>query len=394
VTVAAAPLYVVRWHVGPIPTTLLELLILVTLGLYAVTAAVNRGPYPRRTGLEIPIALFLIAGAIGVAVASDHRGALGIYRAYLLEPVALYYVAVAVLREEPDVDGLLASWSAGAVVFALVEIATVAYALSTHSLNPSHAVAAFGINPNSVAIYLEPLMAVAAGFALLGSGMRRRVALTTLGVLLVAELATLSRGGLLALAMLAAAAIVTASRPRVRAALIVIAGAGVLAVWKLPIIGPRLAHAADPVSGTFDNRGRIWAATFRMLRDHPVFGAGVNSYQSTMAPYRAADPNLVPEPYPHNILLTSWTEIGLLGLAAFAYILFALMVRPWRAFARAAGPWRPLLWGVGVAFAVILVHGLVDSPYWKNDLSVEFWILAALEVFALRMASAAPHSAC
>jgi hypothetical protein len=29
------------------------------------------------------------------------------------------------------------------------------------------------------------------------------------------------------------------------------------------------------------------------------------------------------------------------------------------------------------------VHGLVDSPYWKNDLSLEFWILAALEVVAI-----------
>jgi hypothetical protein len=26
---------------------------------------------------------------------------------------------------------------------------------------------------------------------------------------------------------------------------------------------------------------------------------------------------------------------------------------------------------------------MVDSPYWKNDLSLEFWIVAALEVIAL-----------
>ena len=38
----------------------------------------------------------------------------------------------------------------------------------------------------------------------------------------------------------------------------------------------------------------------------------------------------------------------------------------------------------GAAFFMIAVHGLVDSPYWKNDLSVEFWILAALAVVAQR----------
>jgi hypothetical protein len=71
VTVAAAPLYVLRARIGPIPTTLLEVLVLLTVGLYAATAIVNRGPFPRRTGLEIPIALFLVAGAIGVFVAPD-----------------------------------------------------------------------------------------------------------------------------------------------------------------------------------------------------------------------------------------------------------------------------------------------------------------------------------
>jgi hypothetical protein len=37
-----------------------------------------------------------------------------------------------------------------------------------------------------------------------------------------------------------------------------------------------------------------------------------------------------------------------------------------------------VLWGV---------HGLVDSPYWKNDMSIEFWILAALELIAIRAIS-------
>ena len=30
------------------------------------------------------------------------------------------------------------------------------------------------------------------------------------------------------------------------------------------------------------------------------------------------------------------------------------------------------------------VHGVVDSPYWKNDMSVEFWILVALVLVARR----------
>ena len=105
-----------------------------------------------------------------------------------------------------------------------------------------------------------------------------------------------------------------------------------------------------------------------------------------MAPYRLADSNLVPEPYPHNIVLTSWTELGILGALAFVYVLFSLAVRPWFFWRRASGIYRPLLWGTGAAFVMVAVHGLVDSPYWKNDLILEFWMLAALQVIAIGLA--------
>jgi hypothetical protein len=35
---------------------------------------------------------------------------------------------------------------------------------------------------------------------------------------------------------------------------------------------------------------------------------------------------------------------------------------------------------------------MFDSPYWKNDLSVEFWIVAALQVIAIRGARASTRS--
>jgi O-antigen ligase len=100
-----------------------------------------------------------------------------------------------------------------------------------------------------------------------------------------------------------------------------------------------------------------------------------------MAHYRPR--NLHPEPYAHNIFLTTWSELGLIGLAAFAVIFFGLIWRAWRSSGSATDLYRPLLWGIFAAWVVFVIHGLVDSPYWKNDLSLEFWILAALEVLAI-----------
>ena len=48
------------------------------------------------------------------------------------------------------------------------------------------------------------------------------------------------------------------------------------------------------------------------------------------------------------------------------------------------GFYRPLLWGALGALILWGVHGLVDSPYWKNDMSLEFWIIAVFEVVAIR----------
>jgi hypothetical protein len=103
-----------------------------------------------------------------------------------------------------------------------------------------------------------------------------------------------------------------------------------------------------------------------------------------LAPYRADDPYLVPEPYPHDISLSSWTELGLLGVAAFTWILGWLLIAPWRAYRRTHSLQRPLLWGLGAAFTMLLVHGLVDTLYWKDDLSLEFWILAAISVVSVQ----------
>jgi hypothetical protein len=49
--------------------------------------------------------------------------------------------------------------------------------------------------------------------------------------------------------------------------------------------------------------------------------------------------------------------------------------------------YRPALWGALAALVMWAVHGVVDSPYWKNDMSVEFWMLAALIIICIRTAT-------
>src|SRR5438034_7486013 len=85
-TCVLAPAYTIRWHLGPLPTTVLENAILVTIAVFAVES-LRQGAVPVwRSGLVAPGLLFLAAGAISVFVAPDQRAALGLYRAYFIEP--------------------------------------------------------------------------------------------------------------------------------------------------------------------------------------------------------------------------------------------------------------------------------------------------------------------
>jgi len=386
VTVACMPLYVVRYRVGPIPTTVLENLVLITIALYAVGRYQTREWHPARTSLEIPIALLLIAGIVGIAISPDHLGALGIYRAYFIEPVVLFYIAIDLMRTREQFRVLLLGFAIGATIFALMNLGAWAIALGSHHvIATGDAPEALYTSPNAVAMFLEPPLAIAAGFGLYAdNGRDRRIAIACLVFIVAAVIFTLSRAGLLTLTVLAVVAVITMPQKRLKVALLGGAVLGAIAVLQIPYVQTRFFRQLDPTynQNTFEGRLQIWSDTLHMLRDHPILGAGLRAYTQVMQPYVST--HRIPELYPHNVYLAMWSEVGLLGLAAFVALLVMLLWRGWRAFYRAHDFARPLMWGASAAFVAIAVHGFFDTPYYKNDLAVEFWIVAALEIAALR----------
>lgn len=395
VTIACTPLYVVRYRVGPLPTTLLETLILVTIALYVV-AVVQSGSWRlRRTPIEIPTALFLIAAVIGIGVSVDHVGALGQFRAYFLEPVAIFYIALDLLDGERDFRLVAGALVAGATLFAILNLGVWADMLARHQrIITTDAPEAFGQNPNAAAMFLEPAVAIAGGLALYSDSMKdRRWAVTALVFLLASMVLTLSRAGLLTLAVLALLTVVT--MPQTRTKLVLLGGAVVaaLVITRVPWVAQRLAHQFDPTysDSTFEGRLRIWSDTLHMLRDHPIFGAGLRAYTQVVTPYVTQRFN--PQLHPHDVWLAMWSELGLLGMLAFAALMVILLWKGWRGFTRASGLYRAVLWGTSAAFVTVLVHGVFDTPYFKNDLSLEFWTVAALEVAALALAAKAAREA-
>jgi hypothetical protein len=386
VTVASIPLYVFRFKAVFVPTTPLEILILLTIALYIAGHWQMRSWQPVRTGLEIPAALLLLAGLIAIVVSPDHVGAIGFYRAYFIEPIALFYVAVDLLRKPGDVRTVITAFAIGTTIFAILNMGAWAIALATHKdIDLGNAPEALYTSPNSVALFMEPAVALAAGFVLYSDNRRDRIAaLVWLAFVLFSLIATLSRGGLLTLVILGLVAVITMHRQRLKLALLGGGFIGGIGLLQIPFVAKRLYKQFDPSYpyNTFEGRLQIWSDTLHMLRDHPIFGAGLRAYAIVMRPY-VTTPKHLPELYPHNIFLAMWVELGLLGLAAFVILLALLLWRGWSSYAKADGLARPLLWGTSASFIAIAVHGMFDTPYFNNDLAVEFWFLAALEIAAI-----------
>ena len=292
VTFAALPLYTVRWHYGPVPTTLLETLILATVLTYVVARLRQGARPPAATAYDIPIAVLLAAGAVSVLVAPDHRGAVGLYRAYFLEPVALFYVAIDVLRRAGHLQRLLIAFAIGSCAFALLNLWVFYKALIANVVYVGQAPNALYGDANYVAMYMEPPFAMAAALVLLGQGVRwKGVGAAWLIITGGALVTSFSKGAYMALVVLVLVVVVTVPRWRW---IVGVAFAGALvAATQVPLLMARLATVASSLNG----RQQLFGQTFDLIRAHPIFGVGLGGYTMLFR-------GVTPEIYPHDWWLT------------------------------------------------------------------------------------------
>lgn len=374
-------MYAVRWSYGPLPTTLLENLLLATIALYLVARWREKRLRFFRTPYDIGIALLLLAGAISVIVAKDHRAALGLYRAYFIEPAALFYVASDLLHRRADFRTLLLGFGIGTAIFAALNIGVVAIAAVQGTFHIGAPPSAIYTSSNAVAMFLEPPIAFAIGVLLFSDDRRdRRLALAWAAVLAIAFVLTFSRGGYIALAVFAILTLLNV-RPQLRRPLLIVGVVAAVLVLvtvvvasTTPLMKSRFSYVA--LNYTLQTRSAIFTATMHMITAHPIFGVGLGGYVYKLHGFI--------EIYPHNLYLSFWVELGLLGLLAFLFIFVKLIVSAWRALKLASGFERALLWGVVGTVVLWAIHGLVDSPYWKNDMAVELWLVAAIQVAVVR----------
>lgn len=234
--------------------------------------------------------------------------------------------------------------------------------------------------PNAVGLFLAPLIIFFIYMKQYMGEVWKKIVILSLPLMLTAIILAKTESGLVAITVVMASLIIRAQKNKTKkiAAFIIAFTIAFVLVSQPPVLKP----VTDKLllrdwSGIV--RKITWNETWKMLKDRPVFGAGLAGYQKTMLPYHKATA-IETFLYPHNIFLNFWSELGLLGLFAFGALVSVFFVRikkmakdeRLRTFALASGG----------AMAVMLIHGLVDVPYFKNDLSMLFWLMLAIPAIA------------
>lgn len=368
--IAAVPLYQVRGEILGLPTTFLELLFgAVMLGLVS-RWLISGAPKPieklRRTPYDVWVGIVLIGSLVAALVNADIREGLGLWRAFILEPIIFFYAVTAVFRDRDPKPLLAGALGALAVLAAW----TFSLLLDGRAISYDDRLLGPYQTANYFALLLVPLIALA-NFWPRKDWLAGRAILVGLGLLML--FTSDSRGGFLALIAAAVVAVLFYGK---RLRMFMLAGLVLAGVAVAVMAGPSLLeHNEDQVVSA---RPVVWREAGNVISDDPLFGIGPGQFQDQFRANVSGNHDellyVAPQAHnAHNVWLVAWTEWGLLTLVALAGIIFTMIMT----IARRFSMWMVL---PATMLAAILVHGAVDTSIFKNDLAIVFWLTVAMTV--------------
>ena len=330
------------------------------------------------TVYAVPLALFLSASLLSLLVSEYLLLSVRELRATVFEPV-LFFALLAVSRGREATTGALYGFLGGAALLAAAVLAQLAFGLGGTQAEGVLRAQAWYPSPNHVALLLGRAVPFLFAFVLLARGSNVwRVAIAALVLVGLGIVATFSVGAWLATAAAVVAVLALARRRREATIVGGLLLGGFLLLGLLSLAG-LVPERFSLLRGTGFLRLELWQSAVAMVADHPLLGIGLDNFvylyqQVYLREGGAAEPNLS---HPHNWLLHIWLQLGVLGLAAFLWLLTAF-VRRVRAELREPRTETWIVLGAVGCLVDMLLHGLVDNSYFLPDLATVFWLTLAL----------------
>jgi len=192
--------------------------------------------------------------------------------------------------------------------------------------------------------------------------------------------ATFTRSAWLGL-FVSCAVILAVERPL---GLVFLALAGVAAWFLAPgAWGARIHSVADPANLWNRQRVFMWEAGVRMFRDHPLTGVGLQDLHALYDQYRSPD-SVERAGHLHNAYIQIAASMGLVGLAAFAWLYASLLRTAWAGLKVGAGRHEGselaagVRLGVTAALAGFLVAGLFEWNFGDEELLYHLYTLVGI----------------
>ena len=124
---------------------------------------------------------------------------------------------------------------------------------------------------------------------------------------------------------------------------------------------------------SLSSRMMIWKASVKMLENNLIFGIGPGNFQKTYLEYQKFYPPYLEwaVPHPNNLYLTFWLSGGILGVVGFLGLVFFWLKD---IFVKIKTESNEILFITLGIMLIILLHGIFDTTYFKNDLAIIFWL--------------------
>ncbi len=380
----------VPWKLGPMTIAAIATAVL-TLGLWW------KPPRPRWP--DAPVGRAWAAWAVALVVAAIFAldplvSAIRLNKALLPGLIALAAFHTPDRRSGRRTVALLLASSAVAAVYGIGFF--VAHGASFHA-RARGAVGHYMTFAGQLLLCLGPTV----GIALLAREWRWRIGAGLAAIVqAVALAATFTRSSWLGL-VAALVVIAGAIRPRWVLGLAVVLVAGYFVAPGA--IQHRVRSVVDPHDPTNLERTYMWEAGLRMFRDHPITGVGLEDLHPIYARYKLPQAT-EPAGHLHSVPVQIAATMGIVGLAAFAFLYFSLLRCAWtglRPMLRAGGVEAGLRLGVLAALVGFLVAGLFEWNFGDEELlyilyplvglawSARTWVAPRLDVVAAEPTPAA-----
>ncbi|EKE20273.1 MAG: hypothetical protein ACD_8C00029G0018 [uncultured bacterium] len=377
------PSYLIRVTFFGLPTNLLELFALAAIGVLLI----KKGTIFLKKISSLP-KLFLLATALlilGLLLSIFSNNSLwvglGIFKGWFIVPILFSFAVYAQIESRHDIEKIFLSIYLSTAVVSLVSLGYKLIGLETFD----HRLGAFYLSPNHLAMYLAP-GAIFGIYFLIQSFLRESFSkktflhLALFSSFLFALYFTYSYGAWIAL--LLSLFFCLFFMGTTRKIFLWVSLCFVLILVMLFTFQKNTEKFSSlqnsSARSSFASRQIIWEVSGLLIKENFILGIGPGNFQ---AKYLSKQPLFEPYlewavPQPHNLFLAFWLQAGLFGFAGFVLLFFFIFQLLFQSFKNKKD--IALAMPLFVFFLYTILHGLIDTPYWKNDLSFLFWICVSL----------------